>query len=271
MNIFDNSLPAGDLAAAAPETDNPTAATATQPESATTEPAAAAPETDNPQTADAATATDEPAPETDNPAAPVDWKKRYSDLRREMSKQLQAKQPQPPQPKDASAAPATDQVDPDFIAEWNKDPKGTIQRMAAEMARQQSRQLVEPLLRAEAEKSYATNMQTLAADYPDVNTETGYAPFSTTLQTIAREWGAEHLLYNPPLELMEAAAKRAFGGKGKTYLAAKEAGKRETMEQIRAKQGLAVTTTKAKIPPKTAEDELADTIVNAGKRKGFFG
>jgi hypothetical protein len=267
MTIF-NSQPAADVTAPAPDTANPAAATDAQPEPEPTEPTAAAPDTDTPAAADAATEPTEPAPVKDDPDAKVDWKKRYSDLRREMAKQQQARQPQPPQPK-AEPKPA-DTVDPEFVEQWNRDPKGTIEKMAADMAMRQSRQLVEPLLRAKAEENYASNMQALAADYPEANTEAGYKQFAEALQTLAQEWGAEHLVYNPPLELMEAAAKRVFG-KSRAVQAALEAGKKQTMDQIKAKQGLAVNAAKPKITPKTPEDEAAEMILNAGRRKSIFG
>lgn len=199
----------------------------------------------------------------DNEQAAFDYQKAYRELQRDYTKKAQElaalkKGANKPEPEEAEQ----------FWEEMQRDPEGTIARVALAKAQE----MVAPIWQAEAEKSYGTNLQAVAREYPAVQTEEGYAKFAATIKEMATAWGAPHLLYNPPPELLEAAAKKTFGpGPGRLYRQGKEKGRQETLESLRSKQGLAASTTKPKTEPKTPEEAYADSIMASGRRRGIFG
>lgn len=207
--------------------------------------------------------TEEAAGESEQAA--FDYQKAYRELQRDYTKKAQELAALK---KSANNPPPEPEAVEQFWEEMQRDPRGAIERVA--MAKAQ--EMVAPFWQAEAEKNYGVNLQAVAKEYPAVQTEEGYAKFAAAVKEMAAAWGAPHLLYNPPPELLDAAAKKTFGpGPGRLYQQGREKGRQEALDNLRSKQGLAANTIKPKKEQKTPEEAYAESIMAAGRRRGIFG
>lgn len=222
-------------------------------------------------------------------AQPFDYEKAYRELRKDYTRKAQKlaeyeRQQQPPaqQPGQGQQPQATmEQLRQQLEEQFTMDPVGTMLRVADAIAnqrmseyQQEVHQLVNPLYEKDVQAEYRSNMENLAGTYAELKTEEGYELFLATLNNVAHEIGdPQKLLARPPMRLLKMAAQEAFGDRAdKLYQKAKAKGKEEALNTIRTKQGLSAPTgTKPKEQPKSIEEQIADSIVSAGRRGGIFG
>lgn len=219
---------------------------------------------------------------------PFDYEKAYQELRKDYTRKAQkladyerqqspAQQPGQGQQTQVSR----EQVRQELEAQFEVDPVGTMLKVANAIAdhrmgeyRQEVEGMVNPLYEREVHAEYNSNMEKLAGTYAELKSDEGYEVFLAALQNVAHEIGdPQKLLARPSVRLLKMAAQEAFGDKGdKLYQKAKAKGKEEALNTIRTKQGLAAPAgAKPKEQPKSIEDQIADSIVGAGRRNGIFG
>jgi hypothetical protein len=244
------------------------------------------------ETATTESGTETPATEKETPSAveqgveqpEPDYAKKYKELQRDYTKKaqeladLRRQAPQPPQQGQGQGAD-TEALNAKFIDDFNRDPVNTLYRFADAIADQKVRNyqqhvegMIAPLYEGEAARSFAANMNTLAKSHPEIKTDEGYQKFSAKVNEIAQEMGNPGLVNNPPKRILALAATEAFGdSKAAIYAKAKAKGTEEAYNNIRAKQGLGGPTgAKLKEAPKSIEDQVADSIVSAGRGSGIF-
>lgn len=208
---------------------------------------------------------EEEQPEFDFATAYSELRKDYTRKTQELSELKKQQQYQPPAQEQAGA----EDLNARFIEEFNQDPVGTLLRWNGAITEQN----LAPVREQQMAQDYSRNVETLAKNYPELQTEEGYKQFTGTLVEIAQELGNPNLVQNPPARILKMAANEAFGqSKARLYEKAKAKGKEEAMQTIRTKKGLgAPVGAKPKEVPKTAEEQIADSIVSAGRKGGIFG
>ena len=167
-----------------------------------------------------------------------------------------------------------------FWEEFQRDPVNVLFRFADSVAdqrlqnyQQQVEQMVAPIYESQAAQAYAKNMESIAKIHPELRTPEGYQQFNEKVHEIVNEVGNPNLIYNTPKRILDMAAKELFGDTGaRLYQKAKAQGKEEALNAIRTKQGLSTQTgTKPKEQPVSLEDQVANSIVGAGRKGGIFG
>lgn len=240
--------------------------------------------TDTAQKEEQSPSQEEQGEESEGPE--LDYQKAYQELRREFTRKSQElaelkRQTQPPAQQPGQGQQINQEaLTSQFWEDFQRDPVNTLFRFADVVADQrvkqyqkQVEQLITPIYETQATQTFAKNMDGLAKAYPDLRTQEGYAKFSQRVNEIAQEVGNPNLVYNPPKRVLDMAAREIFGDSGtRLYQKAKAQGKEEAMNTIRTKQGLnAPAGAKPKEQPKSIEEQIADSIVNAGRRGGIFG
>lgn len=114
-----------------------------------------------------------------------------------------------------------------------------------------------------------SDVESMIPDFPDLATDEGFYMFANKVQEINNELGTTKITKR----IMQMAAKEIWGDStAKLYQSAKAKGKQEALDNIKAKQGVnTVISKKPNEQPKSLEDELADSIMNAGRSGGIFG
>lgn len=215
-----------------------------------------------------------------------DFATAYKELRKDYTRKAQElaelkRQGQPPmQQQGQGQGPDIEQLTNQFWDEFQRDPVNTLYRFADSVAdqrlqgyRQQVEQMIVPIYEGQAANAYAKNMNEVAKVYPDLHTNDGFHKFNEKLSEIAQELGNPNMVHNPPKRVLDMAAREVFGeSTARLYQKAKAQGKEEALNNIRTKQGLAPATgAKQKEQPISIEDQIANSIVGAGRKGGIFG
>ncbi len=226
-----------------------------------------------------------PSQEEQGEEPEFDYVNGYNELRREFTRKSQElaqmkRQQQPPQQQGQGQQVNQEALNNQFWQEFQNDPVNALFRVVDAMAGQKVRQyqdevaqLIMPIYENQASQTFAKNMGGLAKTYSELRTQEGYAQFSQKVNEIAQEMGNPNLVHNPPKRILDMAARELFGDSGsKMYQKAKAQGREEAINTIRAKQGLSAPAgAKPKEQPKSIEDQVAESIVGAGRRGGIFG
>lgn len=203
---------------------------------------------------------------------PVDYAKLYKDLQRDYTKKAQELAQIKKGDIGKQDEQVTETVDPQdkFWDMFQQDPMGTLDAYY----QYRSQQDLAPILQERQTAALHSNVAAVAKEYPEVATQEGIKIlFDTVSQIATEEYARPELINNPTQRLLRMAAAEAFGAKtAKIYAEAKQKGKQEALDSIKQKQGLSAQTgKKQQDQPKSLEDQLADSIVNAGRKGGIFG
>lgn len=188
----------------------------------------------------------------------------------ELRRQLQQYQQQAPGQNSGQANTVnTEDLTTQFWDTFSKNPIGVIQQLVNMGVEAKTAPIFEQQFKAELNQ----NIGMLAKEYDQLNTPDGMIALAGKVQEIAEELGNPSLAQRPTQRILKMAAQEAFGdSKTKLYQTAKAKGKQEALETIKTKQGITETTgKKAQEQPKSIEEQIADSIVSAGRRGGVFG
>ena len=196
-----------------------------------------------------------------------DMAKAYRNLEKQFTKNRMQQKPEP------QAQQQTGQLEDPNEVFWNafqNDPLGTIQYLAGHVVQQQTA----PIIEQRQTERVLQDLDKLSQEYQQVATPDGLQQWKQKMIEIAEEdFGNPSLADNPSPRLMKLAAQELWGdSKAALYQKAKQKGREEAEQARRAKQGLSAPSgAKPKETPKSAEEQIADSIVNAGRRGGIFG
>lgn len=200
-----------------------------------------------------------------------DYVKAYNELRKDHTRKSQEladfkRQATPPA---QAAGQGEPNVNDTFWQIFQQDPMGTIDYLVNQGVEQKTA----PIFEQRQTETTVKNLEHLATEYKEVATQEGLTNLFAKVGEIADELGNPKLKDNPTKRVLDMAAREAFGdSKAKLYEKAKAKGKEEMMNSIRTKQGLTATSgTKPKSEPMSIEDQIADSIVGAGRKGGIFG
>lgn len=188
----------------------------------------------------------------------------------ELRRQLQQYQQQAPGQNSGQANTVnTEDLTTQFWDTFSKNPIGVIQQLVNMGVEAKTAPIFEQQFKAELNQKIGK----LAKEYDQLNTTDGMIALAGKVQEIAEELGNPSLAQRPTQRILKMAAQEAFGdSKTKLYQTAKAKGKQEALETIKTKQGITETTgKKAQEQPKSIEEQIADSIVSAGRRGGVFG
>jgi hypothetical protein len=212
--------------------------------------------------------------QTEQPEQPqFDYAKNYNELRKDYTRKTQElaalKRQNAPQPPQQGQGMNTDQ----FWQAMQTDPIGTIANIANQMAQVQAQQYVAPIYEERQLTALGQNLENVAKDYPQLADPKAMHGLFSKVSEIAHEIGNPNLAQYPTKRILKLAAQELYGDSAaKVYQQAKKAGQEEALNNIRQKQGLSVNAgVKPKDTPKSIEDQIADSIVSAGRRPGIFG
>lgn len=197
-----------------------------------------------------------------------DLVKGYKELEKQFHQQRQQAQ------SNQSAAPQTptNQVDYNemFWEQFRENPLGTMQTLLDMRINKE----LSPIHEQRQSEVLTRNLDDVAKEYPQMRTEEGFSALHGKVKEIAAELGNPDLASNPSPRVLRMAASELFGDtKAQLYQKAKNAGRQEAETARRSKQGLNATgVTKQKSDtPKSEEELIRESIVNAGRRGGIFG
>lgn len=156
-----------------------------------------------------------------------------------------------------------------FWEQFRENPLSTMQYLIDNAVNSRTA----PIYEQRQNEVMARNIQDVAKEYAQVNSEEGMSQLFGRVQEIAQELGNPQLATNPTPRILRMAAQEAFGDtKAQLYQKAKQAGRTEAENARRTKQGLPSTqTAKKQEQQKTEEDLVRESIRNAGRRGGIFG
>lgn len=202
-----------------------------------------------------------------------DLEEAYRSLQREFTKQRMVEKTQPQQPPQQPIQSQPQEIDfndpNSIINAINQDPMGTIAKIA-QQTYQQARTV------ETQEQQFMRGVDEVSAQYADhLKTEDDMNLYFGKVSEVCRELGVNPK--TPPARVLKMAAQELWGNPGQetvkqAYEKAKAEARKEAAETRRQKAGLsAPASAKPQEKPKTPEDLVADSIVNAGKRGGLFG
>jgi hypothetical protein len=203
-----------------------------------------------------------------------DYVKAYAELRKDYTRKAQELanyRRQQPQQMQQNPAPTQGQGagNDAFWAAMQGDPTGTI----ANIAQQYAAQMVAPIYEQQAMNTLGKSLEAVGKDYPQIADPKAMQTLFSKVSEIAQEVGNPQLAQYPTQRILKLAAQELYGDRASAvYQQAKKAGQEETLNNIRQKQGLSVNAgVKPQQAQKTIEDQIADSIVSAGRRPGIFG
>lgn len=193
----------------------------------------------------------------------------YKNLEREFTKSRQTKQTTTTQEQTTQQTQQS-QGDPNelFWTNFQQDPLGMLSYLVNESVSQ----ITKPIHEKEAYQTLGKDIDSLAKEYKQIQSEEGLSNLFNKAQEIASSLGNEQMARNP--RILKMAAIEAFGdSKAEVYKKAKEEGKKEADEVRRTKQEMS-TVTSSKKPvekAKTQEDLITDAILSFNTKSIFSG
>lgn len=201
----------------------------------------------------------------EKPVKEVDWQARYAELRRDHTRKSMELATLKKEAPEGYAPPDWEQINEEYLTDLNENAAKTN----FNMTQAQIQQALAPFYEAQAAQEYAKTLRALGDEYPDIKEDEGFKAFGEKVIELSTSLGVNP---NAP-EIAELAAYKVFGSsKQKLYEKAKAKGKQEALEAIQNKQGLSGPVgKKPQEQPKTAADQIRESILNAGRRNGIFG
>jgi len=227
--------------------------------------AAEAGEEEQPGQGEEAEAAEEEAGDNPEDEGPIRTKE-------DLAKAWKAKQqPAPTTPQQPAQPAMSEQELTDiFFTNFEKNPLATMQYLIDQVvgaktavydAREQEHQL-------------AANMDPIVQDYVQVRSEQGMTQLFERVADIARELGNPRLAQNPTQRVLRMAAQELWPTRtADVYKAAVAEGREAAAADRRAKSSAQINTTtkrQAAPPQKSEADQIADSIVDAGRGRGLF-
>lgn len=178
-------------------------------------------------------------------------------------------QQQPPtQPQYQQSPEETGNPSEMFWDLFRNDPLGTMQYLIEQGVQQR----VAPIYEERAGEAFRANLDRVGQEFPQIKTQEGIQGLYGKVQEIARELGNPNLAQNPSQRILRMAAQELHGNNQQVYQQALQKGKQQADEARRMKQGLNSSAAKnAKPAEKSVEEQIAESIVGAGRRNGIFG
>jgi len=175
------------------------------------------------------------------------------------------------QPQTQTQVPQDQNIDYNevFWEQFRDNPLNTMQHLIDAAVNQRTA----PIYEQRQTEVLSRNIQDVAKEYGQLNSEEGLSQLFERVQDISQELGNPQLASNPTQRVLKMAAQELFGeSKAQLYQKAKQAGRAEAEASRKSKQGLSGPTGAKKTEqPKTQEELIRESIVNAGRRSGLFG
>lgn len=194
--------------------------------------------------------------------------KAYKNLEKEFTKSRQNKQQPEIQQQPQQPQQTYEEANDLFMTHLQQDPIATLNYLIENAVQQR----VSPIYEKEQYDTLGKEIDNLAKDYKQIQSEEGLTSLFNKAQEIATSLGNEQMARNP--RILKMAAIEAFGdSKAIVYKKAKEDGKKEADELRRTKQEMS-TITSSKKPAekaKTQEDLITDAIMSFSQKSIFSG
>ena len=203
-----------------------------------------------------------------------DYTKKAQELKRIQKELEESKKPQiQPQAQPVAPTLSDEEINDNLLELLTTNPSKALQ-MAADMGSKQAlaqvQGIVNPLLQAQQAQQAAhldaqlkSNFENVTKLYPNVGQDALQLFIDTAVDT-AEKWGNENLIYDA--DFMSMVGASTLGNQ--VYTTAKQQGKEEALEELRAKQGLSASASKAgSVAEKSEDDKFFDGMMSKAGSK----
>lgn len=191
-----------------------------------------------------------------------DLVKAYKELERKFHESRQ----QPPAKTQQTTGDADEDPNEVVARAFAEDPMGTIQYFVE--------RAMQPVQEQREAETLTKNMESITKAYgKQLSSEDGMNAYFEKIGELAKELGNPALVKNPPTRVLKMAAEELWGTESRqsVYNKAKAKGREEAENTRQSKKGLnAPNQTKKQETPKSAADQIKESIMNAGGG-GLFG
>lgn len=203
-----------------------------------------------------------------------DYTKKAQELKRIQKELEESKKPQiQPQAQPVAPTLSDEEINDNLLELLTTNPSKALQ-IAADMGSKQAlaqvQGIVNPLLQAQQAQQAAhldaqlkSNFESVTKLYPNVGQDALQLFIDTAVDT-AEKWGNENLIYDA--DFMSMVGASTLGNQ--VYTTAKQQGKEEALEELRAKQGLSASASKAgSVAEKSEDDKFFDGMMSKAGSK----